>query len=189
MISRITQRLMDSERKMIISGSVFVFDEDKSGIKHWTDGFFRSSSRILGNFLLYHETKKRGAGHKGPPNDAPDQGDQFGGVDASGSGGGKLEGQRLSRPHEETTRVGINRQCERSLVGSRTNSYKFKMGGMMKKVWPFVLFGIIHCRVALWAALHPSSATSWGCVPITPPPTPSLEHANNIIESRPREFT
>ncbi|KAH6905027.1 Gti1/Pac2 family-domain-containing protein [Coprinopsis sp. MPI-PUGE-AT-0042] len=39
LIPRVTRRLVDSERKMITSGSVFVFDEDESGIKRWTDGF------------------------------------------------------------------------------------------------------------------------------------------------------
>lgn len=52
MIPRVTRRLVDSERKMISSGSVFVFDEDESGIKRWTDGFYWSPSRILGNFLV-----------------------------------------------------------------------------------------------------------------------------------------
>ena len=128
MIPRVTRRLVDSERKMITSGSVFVFDEDESGIKRWTDGFFWSPSRILGNFLLYRETEKRGAGHRGARNDA-DQVDQSGAAD-----GAKSEGQTLSRPRGETTRLGIDRQRERSLVGSLTNSYKFKAGGMMKKV-------------------------------------------------------
>jgi hypothetical protein len=126
MIPRVTRRLVDSERKMITSGSVFVFDEDESGIKRWTDGFFWSPSRILGNFLLYRETEKRGAGHRGARNEA-EQGDPASGEAA------KSEGQTLSRPRGETTRLGIDRQRERSLVGSLTNSYKFKAGGMMKK--------------------------------------------------------
>jgi hypothetical protein len=53
LIPRVTRRLVDSERKMITSGSVFVFDEDESGIKRWTDGFIWSPSRILGNFLVW----------------------------------------------------------------------------------------------------------------------------------------
>jgi len=130
MIPRVTRRLVDSERKMITSGSVFVFDEDESGIKRWTDGFFWSPSRILGNFLLYRETEKRGAGHRGARNDA-DQGDT---ASVEGPAVAKSEGQTLSRPRGETTRLGIDRQRERSLVGSLTNSYKFKSGGMMKKV-------------------------------------------------------
>src|SRR5277367_5693545 len=64
LIPRVTRRLVDAERKKITSGSVFVFDEDESGIKRWTDGFFWSPSRILGNFLLYRETDKRGSGHR-----------------------------------------------------------------------------------------------------------------------------
>jgi hypothetical protein len=126
MIPRVTRRLVDSERKMITSGSVFVFDEDESGIKRWTDGFFWSPSRILGNFLLYRETEKRGAGHRGARNDT-EQGDP------ASAEAAKSEGQTLSRPRGETTRLGIDRQRERSLVGSLTNSYKFKPGGMMKK--------------------------------------------------------
>ncbi|KAI0260589.1 Gti1/Pac2 family-domain-containing protein [Gloeopeniophorella convolvens] len=134
LIPRVTRRLVDSERKMITSGSVFVFDEDESGIKRWTDGFFWSPSRILGNFLLYRETEKRGAGHRGARSDAPD--------DQGGSDGTKSEGQTLSRPRGETSRLGIDRQRERSLVGSLTNSYKFKAGGMMKKTFSLTISGV-----------------------------------------------
>jgi len=145
----VTWRLMDLECKMITSGSVFIFDKDKSGIKRWTDSFFWSPSRILGNFLLYRETEKRGTGHRGTRNNV-DQGEQSTGADGGagaggsaaaaaaaapgGGGGGKLEGQTLSRPHGETTWLGIDRQRKRSLVSSLMNSYKFKVGGMMKKV-------------------------------------------------------
>jgi hypothetical protein len=157
MIPRVTRRLVDSERKMITSGSVFVFDEDESGIKRWTDGFFWSPSRILGNFLLYRETEKRGAGHRGARNDV-DQADQSGPADgAAGVGagaGGKTEGQTLSRPRGETTRLGIDRQRERSLVGSLTNSYKFKAGGMMKKVrLVFLTHGIFSLETLFVASL------------------------------------
>jgi len=140
MIPRVTRRLVDSERKMITSGSVFVFDEDESGIKRWTDGFFWSPSRILGNFLLYRETEKRGAGHRGGTRNEPDHhqgGEPATSGDAAAAAAAaaaKSEGQTLSRPRGETTRLGIDRQRERSLVGSLTNSYKFKTGGMMKKV-------------------------------------------------------
>lgn len=135
LIPRVTRRLVDSERKMITSGSVFVFDEDESGIKRWTDGFFWSPSRILGNFLLYRETDKRGAGHRGvrsdppPPSDVNEQ-SQYN-VD-----GVKLEGQTLSRPKGDGGQIGLglDKNRERTLVGSLTNSYKFKPDGLMKKV-------------------------------------------------------
>jgi hypothetical protein len=117
---------------MITSGSVFVFDEDESGIKRWTDGFFWSPSRILGNFLLYRETDKRGAGHRGVRSDPPaidvNEQSQYN-VD-----GVKLEGQTLSRPKGESSQMGIDRHRERTLMGSLTNSYKFKPEGLMKKV-------------------------------------------------------
>ena len=120
---------------MITSGSVFVFDEDESGIKRWTDGFFWSPSRILGNFLLYRETDKRGAGHRG-------RGDRDANEGSSGSllvsehgqySDGK-DHQSLSRPKGESSSLGLDKHRERTLVGSLTNSYKFKPDGMMKKV-------------------------------------------------------
>lgn len=52
MIPRVTRRLNDTERNMVQSGSVFVYDEQESGIKRWTDGHSWSPSRILANFLV-----------------------------------------------------------------------------------------------------------------------------------------
>ncbi|KAF8940490.1 hypothetical protein BGZ58_006162 [Dissophora ornata] len=40
---------------LISPGSVFVFDEEESGICRWTDGRIWSPSRICGNFLVYRE--------------------------------------------------------------------------------------------------------------------------------------
>ncbi len=117
LIPRVTRRLVDSERKMITSGSVFVFDEDESGIKRWTDGFFWSPSRILGNFLLYRETDKRGSASRGCRNDDVDL---------------NKDTQALSRPKADTPVV--DKARERSLRGSLTNSDKFKPDGLMKKV-------------------------------------------------------
>ncbi|KAJ7202656.1 Gti1/Pac2 family-domain-containing protein [Mycena pura] len=131
-IPRVTRRLVDAERKMITSGSVFVFDEDESGIKRWTDGFFWSPSRILGNFLLYRETDRRGAGH-GTKRKADDDGD--------GSSGGSGTGESLSRPRKETA-PGMDRQRERTLMGSLTNNYKFKADGLMKKTFSLTIGGV-----------------------------------------------
>ncbi|KAJ3852354.1 Gti1/Pac2 family-domain-containing protein, partial [Lentinula lateritia] len=135
-IPRVTRRLVDSERKMITSGSVFVFDEEESGIKRWTDGFFWSPSRILGNFLLYRETDKRGPGHKGarPQEEAAEV------PDASPSS----ETHSLSRPKSETSNnhLGFDKLRERSLMGSLTNSYKFKSNGLMKKTFSLSIGGV-----------------------------------------------
>jgi len=125
LIPRVTRRLVDTERKMITSGSVFIFDEDESGIKRWTDGFYWSPSRILGNFLLYRETDKRSAVHRGPKSDPPP---------SDANDGPKLDGSSLSRPKTDSGHVGVDKQLERNLLGSLTNSYKFKADGLMKKV-------------------------------------------------------
>ncbi|EED81183.1 predicted protein, partial [Postia placenta Mad-698-R] len=138
LIPRVTRRLVDSERKMITSGSVFVFDEDESGIKRWTDGFFWSPSRILGNFLLYRETEKRGAGHRSARSEQANVE-----IEPQYQEPVKNEGQTLSRPKSEAHRLAsVDRQRERSLVGSLTNSYKFKPGGMMKKTFSLSIGGV-----------------------------------------------
>ena len=59
-LNRVRRRLHERERRQIRSGSVFVFDEEESGIKRWTDGRLWSPSRILGNFLIYRELEKKG---------------------------------------------------------------------------------------------------------------------------------
>ena len=51
-IPRVTCHLLDSECRMITSGSVFMFDNNESGMKWWMDGFSWSPSRVLGNFLV-----------------------------------------------------------------------------------------------------------------------------------------
>jgi len=133
LIPRVTRRLVDSERRMITSGSVFVFDEDESGIKRWTDGFYWSPSRILGNFLLYRETDKRGAGHRSARAEQELM-QQEAAASSSGAGGLHIENQSLSRPKTDNSGHSVDKQRERQLIGSLTNSYKFKPDGLMKKV-------------------------------------------------------
>ncbi|KAF8179993.1 hypothetical protein K438DRAFT_1976958 [Mycena galopus ATCC 62051] len=111
LIPRVTRRLVDGEREMIASRSV--------------------PSRILGNFLLYRETDKKGAGHS--------RRRKSGGVgvdgeeNEDGGRGGGGGGESLSWPRNKVE-PSVNRHRERTLVGSLTNSYKFKADGLMKKV-------------------------------------------------------
>ncbi|PWN46684.1 hypothetical protein IE53DRAFT_382697 [Violaceomyces palustris] len=65
---KITRRLREDERRLIRSGTVFVFDERESGIKRWTDGLLWSPSRILWNFLVYRQIDKKSVK---PPADQP----------------------------------------------------------------------------------------------------------------------
>eukprot|EP00158_Paraphelidium_tribonemae_P003368 Partr_v1_DN26073_c1_g1_i1_m282 putative Regulatory protein len=52
-LNRTSRRLMASERRSLISGNVFVFEEHESGIRRWTDGRLWSPSRILSMFPQY----------------------------------------------------------------------------------------------------------------------------------------
>jgi hypothetical protein len=128
LIPRATRRLVGAECRMIASGSVFVFDEQESGIKRWTDGVFWSPSRILGNFLLYRETDCKGAGHgrKGSDEDRKRM-IMRGAREWEGAGPWQHESAK-GRQHT------LDRQRELTLVGSLTNNYKFKAAGLMEKV-------------------------------------------------------
>ncbi|OMJ26076.1 cAMP-independent regulatory protein pac2 [Smittium culicis] len=55
----VQRRLSDDERVQITSGSIFVWDEEESGIKRWTDGKCWSPSRVNGCFLSYHELENK----------------------------------------------------------------------------------------------------------------------------------
>jgi hypothetical protein len=55
-LNHIPRRPHDRERPDIIaSGNVFIYEENASGIKRWTDGVTWSPSRIMNNFLVYRE--------------------------------------------------------------------------------------------------------------------------------------
>ena len=58
-VELVPRRPQEKERPHLIqSGNVFVFIEEHSGIKRWTDGTAWSPSRILGRFLVYRELDK-----------------------------------------------------------------------------------------------------------------------------------
>lgn len=58
-LDAIPRRPHERERPGLIkSGNVFVFVEEESGIKRWTDGVAWSPLRILGRFLVYRELDK-----------------------------------------------------------------------------------------------------------------------------------
>ncbi|KAM0674993.1 hypothetical protein GVAV_001332 [Gurleya vavrai] len=59
-LGRVTRRLHENEKRSIRDGSVFVYEENESKIKRWTDGKIWSPSRCNGIFLCYREYKPKG---------------------------------------------------------------------------------------------------------------------------------
>jgi Gti1/Pac2 family transcription factor len=118
-LSHIPRRPHDRERaSLIASGNVFVYEENASGIKRWTDGMTWSPSRIMGNFLVYRELN---------PNNYP-------------SGEKKVARKRkrsadLGPTDGNTPTAGAPTAAEedRRLVGSLVDSYGFKPDGLVKR--------------------------------------------------------
>lgn len=63
LIPRAVRRLSREERSRIFPGSVFVYEEEESGIKRWTDDISWSPSRIRYPFLLYRSSNMTTIGH------------------------------------------------------------------------------------------------------------------------------
>ncbi|KAI7894126.1 Gti1/Pac2 family-domain-containing protein [Mucor mucedo] len=118
LLPRICRRLQERERKMIRSGSIFVFDERESGIKRWTDGRVWSPSRILGNFLIYRELDKKSNNEK------------------------KMLTNETKRSFSIDSSVSMDRNKERQLVGSLSDSYRFKEDGLIKKTMSIIVNGV-----------------------------------------------
>ncbi|KAI5806941.1 Gti1/Pac2 family-domain-containing protein [Geopyxis carbonaria] len=116
-IPMITRRPHDKERATsIVSGNIFIYCENNSSIKRWTDGVTWSPSRIMGNFLIYRELnkgfppgEKKRAAKKRRPED---------GADAN------------TAPLPD---LNMTKEQERSLIGSLLDSYDFKLEGLVKK--------------------------------------------------------
>ncbi|KAI7901811.1 Gti1/Pac2 family-domain-containing protein [Cokeromyces recurvatus] len=125
LIPRVCRRLQEKERRMIRSGSVFVFDERESGIKRWTDGLVWSPSRILGNFLIYRELDKRVPGDKKLSISSHDARQRSYSADQSAMGG-----------------ISTDRSRERRLVGSLSDSYRFRKDGLIKKTMSIIVNGV-----------------------------------------------
>ncbi|KAI8381116.1 Gti1/Pac2 family-domain-containing protein [Radiomyces spectabilis] len=119
LLPKISRRLQEKERKLVRSGSVFVFDEKESGIKRWTDGLVWSPSRILGNFLIYRELDKRKEKRKN-----------------------SLIEIGKARQRSNSADYGpLDRSRERQLVGSLSEAYNFKDDGLIKKTMSLVVNG------------------------------------------------
>ncbi|KAK8120445.1 hypothetical protein PG999_004565 [Apiospora kogelbergensis] len=154
-ISHVPHRPHDRERANLIrSGNVFIYEENSSGIKRWTDGVPWSPSRILGNFLLYRELdkpfqpgEKKCAMKKKP--------DKVNGVPkpvansrANSVGFSGLNMRSLASQYPDAP--GDNKDAERALVGSLVDSYQFKPEGLVKKTISVHYKGMQHHLVSYY---------------------------------------
>ena len=151
-LHHVPRRPHDRERSQLIkSGMVFIYEENASGIKRWTDGVPWSPSRILGNFLVYRELIK-----PFPPGEKKRA---------------TKRNKRPSRPGEPYPRPGEapvspttpgaksdtnceGREEERRLIGSLIDSYGFKEDGLVKKTMSVNVNGIHHHLVSYYKIDH-----------------------------------
>ncbi|EGP84889.1 uncharacterized protein MYCGRDRAFT_46572, partial [Zymoseptoria tritici IPO323] len=135
-LHHVPRRPHDRERSSLIkSGSIFIYEENASGIKRWTDGVAWSPSRILGNFLIYRELEK-----PFPP----------------GEKKRAMKRKRTSIPGEPYPRRDSDEneappeELERSLIGSLVDSYGFRPEGLVKKTMSISVNGISHHMVSYY---------------------------------------
>ncbi|RMD44494.1 hypothetical protein DV735_g672, partial [Chaetothyriales sp. CBS 134920] len=144
-LSHVPRRPHDRERSSLIrSGSVFIYEENASGIKRWTDGVTWSPSRILGNFLVYRELDKpfppgeKKRAMKKPQRRTSRPGEPYPGSLSTENGSGGPYGDRA--PSE----------MERQLIGSLIDSYGFKADGLVKKTMSVTVQGVTHHLVSYY---------------------------------------
>ena len=161
-LHHVPRRPHDRERSSLIkSGSIFIYEENASGIKRWTDGVAWSPSRILGNFLIYRELekpfppgeKKRAMKRKrtsmpGEPYPRRDSDETEGAeqitpiTPPTPNVGGDV---KLELPSSDQ-----DKDLERSLIGSLVDSYGFRPDGLVKKTMSISVNGISHHMVSYY---------------------------------------
>lgn len=158
-LPHVPRRPHDRERQDLIrSGNVFIYEEQSSGIKRWTDGVSWSPSRILGNHLLYRELhqpfppgeKKRAAkkpkrtngGITKPDSSAPRH--NLANSSVANHAAATVDDSSNNSSQE------ARKNAERALVGSLVDSYAFKEGGLVKKTISISYRGVPHHLVSYY---------------------------------------
>ncbi|KAL1296529.1 hypothetical protein AAFC00_000037 [Neodothiora populina] len=161
-LHHVPRRPHDRERANLIkSGSVFIYEENASGIKRWTDGVAWSPSRILGNFLIYRELEK-----PFPPGEKKRAMKRKRSQDLDG-GRGSEENETAeyaalpptppspTNPSldQKADSAGVHdndKEMERQLIGSLVDSYGFRPNGLVKKTMSISLNGVSHHLVSYY---------------------------------------
>ncbi|KAL2855454.1 Gti1/Pac2 family-domain-containing protein [Aspergillus pseudoustus] len=154
-LHHVPRRPHDRERSHLVrSGSVFIYEENSSGIKRWTDGVTWSPSRILGNFLVYRELekpfppgeKKRAMKKttRRPPLPSGRPGEPYPRQEPTTNG-------YSPSPTAETYDRPQQSDLQRALVGSLVDSYGFKDAGLVKKTMSVTVSGVTHHLVSYYS--------------------------------------
>lgn len=162
-LHHVPRRPHDRERSSLIkSGSIFIYEENASGIKRWTDGVAWSPSRILGNFLIYRELekpfppgekkramKRKRASMPGEPyprrdSDENEPEEQITPISPPTPNVGSSEVK------SELPSTDQDKELERSLIGSLVDSYGFRPDGLVKKTMSISVNGISHHMVSYY---------------------------------------
>ncbi|PAV16109.1 protein related to pac2 [Pyrrhoderma noxium] len=132
-VPRITRRLNDLERRtMIRSGAIFIFSDEESGIKRWTEGLSWSASRIVGNFLVYREVSDRAHSRSAPES--------------------RRSAKRRGNVLELSPADAAEQKLAKSLVGCLNDSNgRFKPNGLIKKTITVVVDGSDHHLIAYYS--------------------------------------
>ncbi|PSK56617.1 hypothetical protein B9Z65_6241 [Elsinoe australis] len=161
-LHHVPRRPHDRERSNLIkSGSIFIYEENASGIKRWTDGVAWSPSRILGNFLIYRELEK-----PFPPGEKKRAMKRKRSSQIDGEGG-----RRESEDHDvgevsmpptppspkpvqdqsgDPAAQDSERELDRQLIGSLVDSYGFRPDGLVKKTMSIAINGVSHHLVSYY---------------------------------------
>jgi Gti1/Pac2 family transcription factor len=142
-VKHVSRRPRDSERECVIqSGRIFIYEENTSGIKRWTDGISWSPSRILGNFLIYRQLVKAfGPGEKKKAIKKSKATPSGISKNSANNNNNSRNKENLFQAVNNVQVTGSNygragtikMEAERALIGSLTDSYDFLEDGLVKK--------------------------------------------------------
>jgi hypothetical protein len=161
-LHHVPRRPHDRERASLIkSGSVFIYEENASGIKRWTDGVAWSPSRILGNFLIYRELekpfppgeKKRAMKRKRSSQEPEGRRESEENEVSEYNRLPPTPPSPANPPESKTAASGATdseKEVERQLIGSLVDSYGFRPNGLVKKTMSISLNGVSHHLVSYY---------------------------------------
>jgi hypothetical protein len=161
-LHHVPRRPHDRERSSLIkSGSIFIYEENASGIKRWTDGVAWSPSRILGNFLIYRELekpfppgeKKRAMKRKrssAPGEPYPRRESEVTEHELPTPISPPIQEAGADGKSSDASGADADKELERSLIGSLVDSYGFRPDGLVKKTMSVSINGISHHMVSYY---------------------------------------